>query len=368
MDELTRDVARARQQLDVECGPDRIERGLARVHRVARRRRLARRASAVVAVAACVALGVGVWRLTRPEQSTVAHTIPAADRTIRFADGSEAVLQGEESELQTVEVTPQRTTVRLVRGRTRFSVTRSPSRVFSVGAGDITVTVLGTVFTVERRGSRSGVWVDRGRVRVEWPGGATELTAGGHGWFADGSPEEARSAEPPEDLVAPTDEPTGREAQPRPAAGPDWRTLARGGEYEAAFEALRQGGVSDRPDDLLLAADVARLSGHPEAALRYLNRVARRHPRHQSAPLAAFTAGRVLLDSMGRPARAAREFHRAGRLDPPEPLAEDALAREVEAWSRAGDTERASEAARRYMARYPNGRRARAVQRYGGLE
>ena len=44
------------------------------------------------------------------------------------------------------------------------------------------------------------------------------------------------------------------------------------------------------------------------------------------------------------------------------------LAREVEAWSRAGETEAARERALTYTRRYPQGHRAHAVRRFGMLE
>ena len=45
-----------------------------------------------------------------------------------------------------------------------------------------------------------------------------------------------------------------------------------------------------------------------------------------------------------------------------------ALAREVEAWSRAGEADRARSHAESYLTRYPKGPRRRAVRRHGGLE
>ena len=56
----------------------------------------------------------------------------------------------------------------LVRGRGRFEVAPRPERPFSVRAGDVTITVLGTVFTVERVADWIGVSVARGRVLVDW--------------------------------------------------------------------------------------------------------------------------------------------------------------------------------------------------------
>jgi hypothetical protein len=47
---------------------------------------------------------------------------------------------------------------------------------------------------------------------------------------------------------------------------------------------------------------------------------------------------------------------------------QDALAREVESWCRAGDAEMARQRARAFLRRYPNGQRADEVRRYGQIE
>ena len=126
--------------------------------------------------------------------------------------------------------------------------------------------------------------------------------------------------------------------------------------------------VGDAPGQLLLAADVARLSGHPADAVPYLERFLARHGKDPRAALTAFTLGRVLLEDLGRPSRAASAFARARRLAPEGELAEDALAREVESWSRAGRAKEASSRAQQYVARYPRGRRLRMVKKLGGVE
>jgi len=154
-------------------------------------------------------------------------------------------------------------------------------------------------------------------------------------------------------------------------ASASWRRWAHEGDYESAFKSLETAGsaaVKDEPADLLLASDVARLSGHPTEAVDPLKRILRDHPSDPRAPLAAFTLGRVLLDELGRPADAAAAFSRALALAPGGPLEEDALAREVEAFSRAGDPDRAHEVAETYVSRFPAGRRLRSVQRFGGLD
>lgn len=163
---------------------------------------------------------------------------------------------------------------------------------------------------------------------------------------------------------------------PPVAPTPDWKARASEGDFATAYrlayepaapgEAQRQEGLG--PGDLLLLADVARLSRHPAAAVPPLVRLLREHGSDPRAPLAAFTLGRVQLDDLGRPREAAESFRRAEDLDPNGPLAQDALAREVEAWSRAGETGRARERASAYVQRYPNGRRLRSVRQYGALD
>jgi transmembrane sensor len=156
---------------------------------------------------------------------------------------------------------------------------------------------------------------------------------------------------------------------PALSAPSSWRPLAESGRFDEARAALKQAGpnaVRDETGDLLLAADAARLGGYPSEAVPYLERVVRAHASDPRSGLASFTLGRVLLDELGRPREAAEAFSRARKAGGP--LAEDALAREVEAASRAGDTTRSRELAREYLTRYPQGRRLKAVSRFGGLD
>jgi transmembrane sensor len=143
--------------------------------------------------------------------------------------------------------------------------------------------------------------------------------------------------------------------------------LAAAGEFDAAYEAIADAhAVDDDPADLLLAADVARLSHHPAFAVELLRRVRSSHADDPRAALAAFTLGRILLDDLGRPHEAADAFADAQRGGGP--LEEDALARETEAAWRAGDLDRARDRAERYLGAYPSGSRRQWVRRYGGIE
>jgi len=227
------------------------------------------------------------------------------------------------------------------------------------------------------------VAVERGRVRVLADGAVEELQAGERAIFPR---PRSRSASPvaagaaPASAAAPTPAsaptvaaaerpPTPASAARRRAGG--WRSLAQEGDYDAAFEALHREGpraVRSSPDDLLLAADAARLSHHPRQAVEPLRRLIREHARDPRATLAAFTLGRLLLDELGEPRQAAGAFAQVQELDPAGQLAQDALGREVEAWAQAGEVAKARERALRYLEKYPDGRRVRAVRRHGGLE
>jgi transmembrane sensor len=119
---------------------------------------------------------------------------------------------------------------------------------------------------------------------------------------------------------------------------------------------------------LLNASGVAREAGRPEEARDLLQRILDRHPDDPRAAYAAFILGRVLLDELGRPREAAAAFARVRVLDPRTPLAQDALAREVESWFHAGDRAHVRDRASEYLSRYPDGRRKDQVRRYSRPE
>jgi transmembrane sensor len=121
-------------------------------------------------------------------------------------------------------------------------------------------------------------------------------------------------------------------------------------------------------DDLLALADVARLSGHPADAVIPLTRVVTEHAGDPRASLAAFTLGRLELDSLRHPALAAAAFERAMALGLPQSLQEDALARLVEARAQAADAPGARSAAEEYERRFPAGKRLDEVRRWAQAE
>jgi transmembrane sensor len=143
----------------------------------------------------------------------------------------------------------------------------------------------------------------------------------------------------------------------------DWRTLAERGEHAEAYEVLRPEGIAGRASrasarELLLLADVARLSGHPADAVAPLERLVAEHPSDPQAPLGAVILGRVYMDSLGRPQRALAAFERARALGIPSALRDDVEGRTAIARLRTGDAERGRREAEAYLAARPSGRHA----------
>jgi transmembrane sensor len=341
--------------------PDRSER---MAWRALRRRRAIALSVAVACTGACIA---GIYLLP-PSQPNARPSPPSAraaqpervtPRSVRFADGSIAELRGATADVQVEQQSSRRVLVRLT-GGARFDVTPNRARSFEVRSGEVLVRVLGTSFSVDRHDARTRVGVERGRVQVSWASGSAILSAGEIGTF------------PPEQS-APTVAAVVTDAGVEPAAGAateaaraprSWRDWARKGDYRRAYRELhaRPGSVDDEAADLMLAADVARLSAHPQAAVAPLRTLCERYPNDKRAPVAAFTLGRVLLDDLGRAAEAAEAFEAAATAWPSGPLAHDALARAVEAWQRADRHERARPLAERYLRRFPAGRHAAAMR------
>jgi transmembrane sensor len=172
------------------------------------------------------------------------------------------------------------------------------------------------------------------------------------------APADGEAAAPAE---SPRAEPAGAPARGVHASSVSWRELARGGRHREAFASLGALGVRREAQrlgvaDLLELADVARLSGHPSEAVAPLERILREFSTDPQAPLAAFALGRLELDALGEPRRAATALERALALGVPRSLDDDVRARLVEAYDRAGDHAGARVAARAYLRHLPAGR------------
>ena len=374
----------ALQRVNVRWNAQQTERALAGLHK--RMQRRARTAQVGVGVAA---LALGVWlfgpRVGEMYRSAVdarADRVAPAERApITFSDGSRLTALDSQTRVSVLEAVPERIVAGVDRGSVRFEVSHRPERVFRAQAGDVAVEALGTIFTVERL--EPGVWVSvtRGRVRVEWPDGSRELAVGEADWFpprASTDGEVASNTATAERQGSTLDEipavPVSDDELSRPASGDGsrgarWKALAAQGKHREAYDAL--GSLSPtqlrNPEELLMAADTARLSGHPSRAVPFLERVLTQFRRDPRAPLAAFTLGRTLI-ALGSPAKAAQRFAEVRSFAPSGSLPEDALAREVEAWSLAGQQDRARERALEYLRLYPRGQRSTGVRKFGGID
>ena len=354
--DLLRQIASAGARLDPRLSDRDVERLVAgSCHRV--RRRTLRRVGLLTASAAIVA---AAWFAARsPESAKTVAVAPyppmvaplsAPDRALHLADGSLATPLDTGSDIALVRQSVAQVELALASGRGRFEVAPRLERTFSVRAGEVTVTVVGTVFTVERIADRVGVAVERGTVRVDWGVGSRLLRQSESGWFP---PLQVSVASEPKA----TRPPRGKLVRPRA------QVVMR--ETESSLPLSARGETAEQ---LLLEADGARLAGRPERGADLLRRLLREHRGDPRAPLAAFTLGRVLLMELGRPREAAAAFAEVRELSPGGSFAEDALAREVEAWSQAGQVELAHARAQEYLRSYPGGRRATTVRSMGKVE
>jgi transmembrane sensor len=271
-----------------------------------------------------------------PSRASLAHEPKAT----LLADASRALALEPGTRLAVEEDGPARVRLRLDRGRARFEVTRRAERSFEVRAGEVVVKVVGTVFDVELVADRVGVSVERGAVEVNWGRGQKRLSAGERGWFPPlVLSENAGPAEPPASARAGS----GGKAQVTPPA-----SATPPAELDA--------------QELFAEVDASRARGNPARAAELLRQLLRDYPNDPRAALAAFTLGRVLLNDLASPREAAAAFRQVREKAPASQFAEDALAREIEAWNRASEPDRARSLATTYLERYPAGRHAQRVR------
>ncbi|MEE4451433.1 FecR family protein [Novosphingobium resinovorum] len=130
------------------------------------------------AVAACLALWFAPVAILHVQSDYV--TGPGEVRALRLPDGS-TVRMGPSSAMA-VDYGKRERVVRLIEGQAWFEVVHDPAAPFSVDAGTVRTTVLGTSFDVRRIGGDTAISLKRGRVRVVDHGAASttsrELTPG----------------------------------------------------------------------------------------------------------------------------------------------------------------------------------------------
>ena len=348
------------ERLNLGWNDARTERLLARVKtRIGRRARVRRGLLASAALTSVVCIAAVALR-SPPSSNDLTPVAAATPGLIRLVEGSEIRVDPAPSEVRVLEEQPSRVRVEAIRGRAHFSVVPNPGRSFEVGSGSVTVKVVGTEFLVERRADKTYVEVSRGKVAVSWGGGEE------HAFVAGG---ESGLFPRPSEPVA-TDEDarvrSGVRAQPPSLA---YRARVGSHDYRGAYAILAHHPAlaGDTVQELLVAADVARLSDHPAEAVPYLQRIVREHPRDERAHQAAFTLGRT-LSGLGRTREAMSTFGRVRSDWPGNPLAEDALVRQTEAAGALGELATARRLAGEYERDYPTGQRRAEVRRHARLE
>jgi transmembrane sensor len=345
-------LAEPARKLEVAWNDERAARNWALVRqRQARRARARALGAGAAALLSAAALALFFFGRSAPAPVSPVASAPEKasgqdEPKTTFADGSVARVSAGGELLVELAGADHVESV-LTKGAADFDVTKNPRRDFVVVAGQVRVRVVGTRFRVERSGERTRVAVSQGKVEVQDGDSKVYLEAGESRFFP---------SEPPLGAV-----------EPRPAIQPRTRflELARGGDFKAAYQVMSQSpaAVGSSAEELMLAADAARLSNHPEQALGYLRRVTAEHSGDSRAPLAAFTQGRVLLSQLSRPAEAAEAFALVRRLRPAGSLAEDALAREAEARAASGGRAQARTLAAQYLSRYPQGKHGENMRR-----
>lgn len=280
------------------------------------------RRAAFAALAALAMLGVLVlWEK------------PRAEHRLELPDGSR-VVAAPETRVIADTVTPARVELRQLGGSAHYEVSHRPSRSFVVFIDDVSVSVVGTTFDVEKSQVGTRVAVVHGRVEVSRGGQAVILTDGeelllGPRTGAVRAPPSSRSNPPP---AIEGSEP------PEPVAIP----TASSGELASAATLFRQ-------------ADNARTNGNDVEALRLLRSLVHKYPRDGRVTLAYFTIGRIEA-RRGRASIAADAFEACGTALEGEALAEAALLRRT-----AGQVKRAEALARTYLELYGSGPRAKEM-------
>ncbi len=248
--------------------------------------------------------------------ATVAAAPGLALPELRLDDGSTVDLE-RQGHLEVLANDGQRFVTALDGGPARFEVTPGGPRTWTVETAFATVEVVGTGFTVDPTGDRLEVVVHHGVVLVHGervPGRVARLEAGQSLVVTDRTPVIPAVSPPPMAMI------------PQPAQPP--------AVVPASPVAMPVAPVAMPVAPALVEADRLRALGRQAAAADVLERAVQADPHGPGAGLAAFTLGRIALEHLDQPARAARAFDLV-LAEGPASLVEDARARREDALRRA---------------------------------
>ncbi len=120
---------------------------------------------AAAASFAIAALLAGAWLLINSEPQTQAYVAPIDHyRAVPLADGSDMVLSA--SAAANVSYTRKARSLEVLQGAAYFRVKHDPRRPFVVHAGEVSITAVGTAFSVRREADKLSVTVTEGSVDV----------------------------------------------------------------------------------------------------------------------------------------------------------------------------------------------------------
>ncbi len=290
--------------------------------------------------------------------------------TIELVDGSRLVLDPS-TRLRLVHVSARQVRLMLEEGALDAYVTHADTRPFTILAGSIEVSVIGTRFRVALEQEDVSVSVDEGRVALRSLEGESvpATLSAGESWSSA-----APTSLEAEDLVPPLEpnEPHPDQGRERPrrigsrTLPPRFHTLYAAGRYDEAYASVEPARFQrslkvGTARDLFALASAARLSGHGRDAARAFDALRRRHRDDARAGLAALELGRLRLYELDDPAGAAEAFEDAIALQPEAFFREDAEARRVQALQAAGQLEACAKARDEYLQRFPNGLHAAVV-------
>jgi transmembrane sensor len=300
---------------------------------------------------------------------------------IHFSDGTEVALQPE-SQARVIEVTEAGAHLMLESGRAWVSVTPNRKGHWTFSAGPFIVEVKGTRFEIgwNPREEIFQLTLTEGRVTISGCalGDARPLFAGETlrascrtndfqiASTAASSSFPAKGQEPVDPPLSPPNDsavvaaPSSSSRSLGGVTSETWQTLARANKFKEAFRHVNERGFDAElaradAEDLMLLGDVSRLSGNYGHALRAYQKVRSRAPGTEWAANAAFSMGRVYFDQRDAYGEAARWFGTYSNERSDGPLAREALGRQMEALSRAGDRAGADRAAEQYLRQYPKG-------------
>jgi hypothetical protein len=319
-------------------------------------------AMATAALAAVMALVVGLRPSAVAGNAFVVASLPEGKQELTFSDGSR-VMVAPGGRLRVDRATAVEVAIHLETGRARFEVKHDLERRFSVRVAEFEVIDRGTRFEVERGDhARPGVEVrvEEGEVELRDPAHQEpRRLSAGESW-SNRPPEVARAEAPapvadrgassaPKGLRAVDDEPT-----------PAVATHATETRSKAS-DAPRGGSDPRAARELFEAGNLAKLEGRLQDAAEAFDMLRLRHRADGHAALAALELGRLRLNHLGNPAGALVALQDAIKLGPRAPFREEAEARIVDAFAALGREADCVRVREQFIARHPRSVHGAAV-------